>query len=135
MTPGSGSGAGAEGSEVHYLDVEDLLALVVALRAGPVRDLGLLEAAAARPRASLFGQDAYPSIDSKAAALLHSLVRGHPLVDGNKRIAWLAAVVFADLNGYGPALDDDAAFELVMAAAQGHVDVAEIAVALRLEPH
>jgi death-on-curing protein len=119
---------------VTHLDVEDLLALVRVLGAGPVRDLGLLDAAAARPRASHHGVDAYPSLAGKAAALLHSLVRNHALVDGNKRLAWLAAVVFLDLNAAEVALTDDEAFDLVMEAAVGTVDVPEIAERLRVRP-
>jgi death on curing protein len=119
---------------VEYLDVEDLLALMEQLGAGPVRDVGLLDSAAARPRASAFGQDAYETLDLKAAALLHSVARNHALVDGNKRLGWLACVVFADLNGYAPAVSDDDAFELTMAVARGELDVPEIAERLRLAP-
>jgi death-on-curing protein len=114
----------------EFLSLEDLLGLVRALGAGPVRDLGLLEAAAARPRTTLMGEDAYPSIPRKAAALLHSLVRNHALVDGNKRIGWLACVVFLDMNGFTVDLKDDDAFELVMDVAQGFVDLPDIVVRL-----
>jgi death on curing protein len=114
-------------SELEYLDLEDLLALIRALDVGGVRDIGLLEAACARPRATAFGADAYPTLPTKAAALLHSLVRNHALVDGNKRLGWLATVVFLDLNGHHVALTDDDAFSLVMAVAEGRVDVEEIA--------
>jgi death-on-curing protein len=111
----------------EYLDLEDLLNLVVHLGVGPVRDVGLLDSAAARPRSSAFGQDAYPSLDLKAAALLHSVVNNHALVDGNKRLAWLAAVVFLDVNGHQPKLTDDEAFDLVWQVAGGAVEVEEIA--------
>lgn len=114
-------------SAVEYLTLEDLLELVRALQAGPVRDVGLLDAAAARPASSAFGEDAYLTLELKAAALLHSIVRNHALVDGNKRLALLAAAVFLDVNGRLITLDDDAAFDLVMDAAQGHLDVEEIA--------
>ena len=114
-------------SDVEYLDLEDALRLVRALGAGPVRDVGLLDSAMARARSSAFGDDAYPTLALKAAALLHSLARNHPLVDGNKRLAWLATVVFLDLNGQAPDLTDDAAFALVMEVSQGLLDVAEIA--------
>ena len=70
----------------------------------------------------MFGADAYPDLVGKAAALLESLARNHALVDGNKRLAWLATVVFLDLNGHVVQMDDDAAFELVMAVAQGDLD-------------
>ncbi len=121
-------------SEVEYLDLDDLLGLVRALRTGPVRDVGLLDSAAARPRTIVFGQEAYPTLPLKAAALLHSLARNHPLVDGNKRLGWLATVVFLDLNGAQPDLSDDAAFQLVMDVAAGAADVEEIAERLRVAP-
>lgn len=118
------------GSEVEYLDLEDLLGLTRVLNAGPVRDLGLLDSACARPHSSVFGTDAYPTLEEKAAALLHSLARNHALVDGNKRLAWLAAVVFLDINGRTVELDDEAAFELVMAVSEGTIDVEAIAARL-----
>ena len=105
----------------HYLDLEDLLVLVDDLGVGPVRDLGLLDSAAHRPRTSLFGEDAYPDLDTKAAALLESLVRNHSLIDGNKRLGWLAAVVFYGLNGVTLDAPDDAAFDLVIGIATGVV--------------
>ncbi|MDQ3382807.1 MAG: Fic family protein [Actinomycetota bacterium] len=122
-------------AEGTYLSLEDLFGLVRALGAGPVRDVGLLESAAARPRTSLFGEDAYPSIEGKAAALLHSLARNHPLVDGNRRLAWLATTVFLDLSGYRVGIDHDGAFDLVMAAAQGEIDAPEIALRLQVSPY
>lgn len=115
---------------VEYLDVEDLVQLTADLGAGPVRDLGLLDSAAARPRSSVFGQDAYPTIELKAAALLHSICRNHALVDGNKRLAWHATVVFLDLNDVTVRLTHDQAFDLVMAVAEGTIDVPEIAARL-----
>lgn len=123
-------------SEVVYLTLEDLLQLTVDLGAGPVRDVGLLDSAAARPRSSVFGQDAYPTLTGKAAALLHSICRNHALVDGNKRLAWHGAVVFLALNGVEVTLTHDEAFDLVMRVAEGSADVGEISVALTtsLEP-
>ena len=90
-----------------------------------VRDLGLLDAAVHRPRASVLGQDAYPDLLTKAAALLHSLARNHPLVDGNKRLAWLATYVFCAKNGVELEPDDDAAYDLVIAVASGSLDEVE----------
>ncbi len=116
---------------VEYLDLEDLLELVRRLEVGPVRDVGLLDAAVARPRSSAYGSDAYPTIEEKAAALLHSLVGNHALGDGNKRLAYLATVVFLDVNGVEVMLTDDEAFELVMRAASGDLHVDEIAQQLR----
>lgn len=111
----------------EYLTLEDLLALVDDLGVGPLRDLGLLEAAAHRPTTALWGREAYPTLDDKAAALLESLVRNHPLVDGNKRLGWLAAVVFLDINGAQVDAPDDDAYDLVMSVAAGQVDLAHIA--------
>lgn len=114
-------------TSVRYLDLEDLLHLTRELGAGPVRDVGLLESAAARPQASAFGEDAYPRLELKASALLHSIAGNHALVDGNKRLAWLATVVFLDVIGHRPALTHDQAFELVMDVAAGDLPVDEIA--------
>lgn len=115
---------------IRYLDLEELLILTRRLGAGPVRDPGLLESAAARPRTSVFGEDAYPTLELKAAALLHSLCRNHALVDGNKRLAWLAADLFLRLNGQVVEMPDDEAFDLVMAVAEGRLDLPEIAAQL-----
>jgi death-on-curing protein len=113
-------------SDAEYLTLEDVLAMVRKLGVGPVRDVGLLGSALARPRSSAFGRDAYVALDLKAAALLHSLAANHPLVDGNKRLAWLATVVFLDLNQHVPDLTDDAAFDLVWDVASGPVELDEI---------
>lgn len=109
----------------EYLDLEDLLAIApdaVGQREIVVRDYGLLEAAVARPRASAFGQDAYPDIHIKAAALLHSLVGNHALVDGNKRLAWLATFVFLDINGHRALAEQDDVVEFMVAVASGVLD-------------
>jgi death-on-curing protein len=119
---------------VEYLDLEDLLRLTRDLDAGPVRDLGLLDSAAARPRSSAFGADAYPSLELKAAALLHSIARNHALVDGNKRLAWLATVVLLDVSQHTTGADDEAAFNLVMSVAEGNDDLEDIAGRLRVSP-
>ena len=95
-------------SEVEYLDLEGLLGLTRVLNAGPVRDLGLLDSVCARPHSSTFGADAYPTLEEKAAALLHSLARSDALLDGDKRLAWLATVVFLTINSRTVELDDDA---------------------------
>ena len=119
---------------LRYLTTDDLLLLVAELGAGPVRDVGLLGSAAGRPQTTVFGADAYPTVPEKAAALLHSITNNHALVDGNKRLAWLAAVVFLDLNGWDVSLSDDEAFGLVMAASTSDHEVAEIAERLRAAP-
>src|SRR5437588_12316611 len=86
---------------VEYLDLEDLLDLATRLLGDPppIRDAGLLGSAAARPRTTVFGEDAYPDLWTKAAALLQSIVKSHPLVDGNERLGWLATATFLELNG------------------------------------
>lgn len=119
-------------ADVEYLTLEDLLSLVSTLRAGPVRDLGLLDSASHRPRAGLLGQPAYPSLEAKAGALMHSLAGNPALVDGNKRLALLAAVVFLRVNGYRLDLTDDEAFELTVSVAAGQLDAAGIEKRLRL---
>lgn len=101
----------------EYLTLEDLLALCHDLEAGPIRDLGLLDSAAHRPQAHLFGEAAYPSIDEKAAVSLESVVGNYALIDGNKRLGWLVVVVFFGLNQLNLEAPDDEAYDLVMAAA------------------
>jgi death-on-curing protein len=120
----------APGTE--YLSLEDLLDLVSALRVGPVRDVGLLDSACHRPRASFLGQEAYPTLTGKAAALMHSLAGNHPLTDGNKRLALLATVVFLRINGYVLDLTDDEAFALTMSVAAGQLGADGIQQQLRL---
>jgi death-on-curing protein len=120
--------------EIEYLDVEDLVDLARLLlgEPPPIRDLGLLASAAARPLASAFGADAYPDIWSKVAALLQSLLKNHALVDGNKRLGWLATAVFLELNGVAvAAIANDDVFNFVVGLAATDTDVADIAVALR----
>ncbi len=91
-----------------------------------MRDVGLLDSAVARPRSSAFGQDAYPTLGLKAAALLESVARHC----GNTCLGWFACVVFLDLNGHETSLENDGAFELVMAVATGERDLASTAAAL-----
>ncbi len=117
-----------------YLTLAELLHVAErALETEPVvRDHGLLESALARPRASVFGRDAYPTIDEKAAALLHSLARNHALVDGNKRLALAVLIAFYGVNGRRLTLTNDDAYELVMNIASGALDaVGDIAAVLR----
>jgi death-on-curing protein len=93
-----------------------------------IRDIGLLEAALARPQTSAFGADAYPTLDEKATALLHSLARNHALVEGDTRLALSGLIAFYGVNGRRLVLTNDAASEFVMAIASGRPGtVAEIA--------
>jgi death-on-curing protein len=108
---------------VIHLDLDDLLHIARwTLGDVEVRDIGLLDSAAARPRSTAFGEDAYPSLHHKAAALLHSLARTQPLVDGNKRLGLAATIAFYGLNGYRLTLSNDEAYDLVMAVAVGDLD-------------
>lgn len=116
-----------------YLDVEDLLHIAErAIGHVEVRDLGLLQAAAARPQASAFGADAYLTVLEKAAALIHSIARNHALVDGNKRLALAGGIAFLGVNGLRLTMSNDEAYDLITAVATSELDgVPDIAEALR----
>jgi len=109
---------------VIYLTLPELLHIAERATGGKitVRDVGLLESAAARPQATAFGSDAYPDLHAKAAALLHSLARNHALVDGNKRLALGALIAFYGINGRRLTLTNDAAYDLVMQIATRQLD-------------
>ena len=113
-----------------YLTLPELLHVAERVL-GPeyaVRDHGLLESALARPQTTVFGEDAYPSLETKAAALLHSVARNHALVDGNKRLSLSATIAFLGVNGRRLTFTNDEAYELIMAVASGATDdVATIA--------
>lgn len=114
----------------EHLDLDDLLRAAEAAlgRAPEVRDVGILEGAVARTRASVFGEDAYPTLDAKAAALLHAIVTGHALIDGNKRLGWVGVRLFYRMNGHDLRMPVDDAFSLVASIADGSLrDVSDIA--------
>ena len=118
--------------ELDFLAVADLLEIAAGVLDDlEVRDAGMLAAAAARPLTTVFGDDAYPTFEEKAAALLHSLVRNHALVDGNTRLAWSACRVFHLINGRDLTYSVDEAEQLMLTAAAGGMDVAAIATWLR----
>lgn len=113
---------------IAYLDLASLLDLAELILGEPprVRDLGLLSSAAARPATIAFGVEAYGDIWTKAAALLQSLVLNHALIDGNKRLAWVAARVFLDLNGVPPnVVDIDRAEAFVMRVIAHELDAVD----------
>jgi death on curing protein len=119
---------------IEYLDLDDLLDIAREAfgEDAAVGDYGLLESALARPRASVFGQDAYADLHLKAAALLHSLARNHALVDGNKRLAWTACRTFLAINGEWISAPEDDRFEYVIRVATGAMpDLDEIGRQLR----
>jgi death-on-curing protein len=119
---------------VEFLDLDDIFDLARRLLGDPppVRDIGLLGSAAARPQTTVFGEDAYPDVWTKAAALLQSIVCNHALVDGNKRLGWLATAVFLDINGIDAttATNDDV-YDLVLWVASSTTSIEEIAGRLR----
>lgn len=115
---------------VTYLTPEDAHAVIAKLGLH-VRDAGLLHSALARPAASMFGIDAYPTIEEKAAALISSLAQNHPLFDGNKRLSLFLTFTFLRLNGFQLTFTNDEAFDLVIAVAQSRLEVAEIAEVFR----
>jgi death-on-curing protein len=112
-----------------YLDASDLLVLAAAVAGGDlvVRDLGLLDAAAHRPRASVLGVEAYPTLWLKAAALLESVVGSRPLVEGNWRLGWVAAVTLCDINGWWIDADESAALDLVRQVDRRDIDLLQVA--------
>jgi death-on-curing protein len=119
---------------VEFLDLDDLLDLARILLGDspPIRDVGLLASAVARPQTTVGGEDAYPTIWLKAAALLQSVVGNHALVDGNKRLGWLSAAVFLEVNDVSvAAASNDDVYTLVMEIAQTGLALDDIAVRLR----
>jgi death-on-curing protein len=123
---------------VEYLTIQEVLLLHARLiqRTGGssgVRDIGLLESALARPQGTFGGQDLYPDLWSKAAALMQSLIKNHPFVDGNKRTALTAVGLFLELNGYTLTASNAEAVDFALQAAVGDVDLE--AMAVWLESH
>lgn len=115
-----------------YLTLEDLVAIMRDIGVGPVRDIGLLDSAAQRPSSTLWGTEAYESIPLKAAALLESLTRNHPLVDGNKRLGFVATLVFLKFNGFDvQPPSDDAAYDFVINVASGRFELVDAAAELQ----
>ena len=110
----------------HFLDIDDALEQIRFL-SFHVRDVGLLQSSLARPRSSLFGADAYPTLDLKAAALMHSIATSHPLIDGNKRTAWALMITFVLLNGFEVVAETNDAFEFVPSVATGSLELDEMA--------
>jgi death on curing protein len=120
-------------TQIYYPTLADVAALARKIGA-PIRDLGLIESALARPQTSVFGNDAYPDLFTKGAALLQSIVANHAFVDGNKRMGWVVAVTFLAVNGAVISIDvdQDKAYQLVISVADGSLrDVSATATELR----
>ena len=132
MTHGYDSGVAGR-RHLTVGEVTDVARIAFGGRAPEVREAGLFDSAVHRPRARMFGTAAYADLYEQAAALLHALATNHPLVDGNKRTAWLAAAVFLAVNGVDLAdVDQDKAYDLVIDVASGaEGDVGAIAEVLR----
>ena len=108
--------------EVEFLTDDEAYAVVQHL-GFHLRDAGLLSSAIARPRTTVFGEDAYPDLVTKAAAMFESLVRNHPLLDGNKRLAVVLTWTFLLNNGYRLEHTEDEAYDFTIAAAEGKLTV------------
>lgn len=121
---------------MELLTLEDLLHVAeMTLGTVQIRDIGLLDAAVSRSRASAFGEDAYPSLELKVAALVQSVARNHALVDGNKRLALASVIATFGLNGLRLSLSNDEAYDLIIEIATGELDgVAAIAERLPTGP-
>ena len=113
-----------------YLSTDDLLVLLEELGGLQVRDCGQLDSAAHRPQATVFGEHAYPDLHTKAAVLLESIVLNQALVDSNKRLSWVAVLVFYGINGMALRAPEDPAYELVLGVAEGRLPYAEVAAQL-----
>ena len=120
----------------YFLDLDDALEQIHFL-GFHVRDVGLLQSSLARPNTTLYGADAYPSLDLKAAALMHSIVTSHPLIDGNRRTAWALMITFVLLNGFEVVAETDDAFDFVLGVATESRDLDSIAswIAAHRIPH
>jgi death-on-curing protein len=114
----------------HYLDLEDALQQI-AVAGFYVKDLGLLDSALARPRTTLFGEDAYPTLELKAAAMVHSIIKNHAMVDGNKRTSWFMLSSFLYINGYFIEMNADQGMEFTLGIATDKLTLAEAADMIR----
>jgi len=110
----------------EYIEPHQALAVVARLGLH-ARDEGLLFSALARPSAGMFGQDAYPTLELKAAALFSSLAQNHPLFDGNKRLSLYLTFAFLRINGWRVTFTNDEAFDLVLRVSQSGIELRELA--------
>jgi death on curing protein len=120
-------------SELIYINGTVLNRREIATGKQQIRDIQLLDAAVQRPAASAFGQDAYPTLRKKVAALLHSVARNHPFTDGNKRTATVGAVFMLRVNGEQVIWEEEDALEMIVGVAEGHKTLDQLAEWLPLE--
>jgi death-on-curing protein len=125
----------SDNRRIEYLTASDLYNLNDEVTGGHtyVRDVHLLNSAAKRPAIVVFGEEQFPTLIDKAAALLHSLAYHHLFADGNKRTALRAVTLFLEKNGYVLTWDDRTEYDLLLEIAQGKYDVEQIAE--RLTPY
>lgn len=114
----------------EYIELEDALEQIAFL-GFHVKDMGLLDSALQRPKTSLFGEDAYPDLQTKAAAMLHSLIKNHPMVDGNKRTGWLLFLSFIAANGFKHNMTTEESFSLTLGIADGSLELEQAADIIR----
>jgi death-on-curing protein len=114
----------------NYLDLEDALQQI-AVAGFYVKDAGLLESALSRPRTTVFGEDAYPTIELKAAAMVHSIIKNHAMVDGNKRTSWFLLNSFLYINGHLLEMSADAAFDFTLGIATDLLNLDQAAAIIR----
>ncbi len=143
MTQHSALGAQHTPMDIRYPNLSELIYINGMVLDKPeisagkqkIRDVELLQAAVARPAASAFGEDAYPTLREKTAALLHSVARNHPFTDGNKRTAVVGAVFFFRINGQTVIWEQDDALAMILRVAEGRSEVDELAAWFPLDAH
>lgn len=107
---------------VEYLSTEDLVMVADVLGIRDMRDFGLLHSAASRPAGVAFGVELYPTLAEKAAALTESIVRNHPLIDGNKRLGWSALFLFLRMNKARLTINHDDGYDFIVSIAAGKLE-------------
>lgn len=112
---------------IEYLSVEDLVMVAEVLGIRDVRDYGLLHSACSRPGGFAFGVELYPTLAEKATALTESIVRNHPLIDGNKRLGWSALFLFLRMNNVRLTVAHDDGYDFIVGIASGQKEFADIA--------
>ncbi|MFM6980808.1 MAG: type II toxin-antitoxin system death-on-curing family toxin [Micrococcales bacterium] len=111
--------------KIIYLQIRET-ALFVQEQGFYIRDVGLLESAIRRPEASVFGEDAYPDLSRKAAAMFSSIIRNHPMMDGNKRCSFILTMIFLRINGWTLQVDEGDMFNFIVTQAAKQEDLDEI---------
>jgi death-on-curing protein len=115
-------------SPVHFVTFDDVLEIIRLTGIGPIRDKGLLESSLQRPQVVLWGQETYPTIHEKAAALLQSLARNHALLDGNKRLAWICMHTFLVMNGFAVTSSEEVNYDFMLSCARGDFELEDIVI-------